>query len=219
MNNLDFNYFCGSCTRSDSYRLAHCFRSYKVRHFNTGDYLAQRGDRAYQLSVLVRGSVTTQMVLDSGIVYTSARHSSPYAIGALALFAHDNHYRADIIALSQCDLISVSVEDIEQQMVECRDFMRSFMAYHSTKLDMFARHLSVLTHRNLTAKLAFYIFSCSENLSFRFDKRIGALATYLCVERPSLSRAISQLVARGLITYDRGEGRILDARGLRNLLQ
>lgn len=218
MDNLDFNYFCQSCDKSMAYRQANCFTNYRVRQYKKGDYLFYRGDLAKELSILVRGSVNTELVLDSGIVYTTVLHHAPYAFGALAIFAKENYYRADFVALEDCDLISVSRSDIEQQMVSCRTFLRNFIAYNTSKVDMFTRHLAMLSHKNIKAKLAFYILSLSQGGRYRFDKRLEPLATYMCVERPSLSRAISQLVESDIISYSRGEGEIFDAVALKNLM-
>ncbi|MFI3317558.1 MAG: Crp/Fnr family transcriptional regulator [Rikenellaceae bacterium] len=218
MNNLDFNFFCSSCTASREYRQANCFTSYKVSHFKRGECIAYRGESAKRLSILAAGSVATELILDSGIAYTSVCHSAPYPLGALALFAEDNRYRADFIALEECTLISVSREDIEQQMCQCRRFLRSFIAYNTTKIDTFARHLTVLTQKSLKSKLAFYLLSASVGGVFHLEISLEDLATYFAVERPSLSRVIAQFVREGLITYHRGKGEILEHKALRSLL-
>ncbi len=218
MNNLDFNYFCQKCTKDASYREANCFTRYRVRHYKKGEYITYKSGVARELSIVVAGDVNTELVLDSGLVYTSRPHSAPYPIGAIAIFANENRYRADIRAFSECDVISVSRDDIEDQMMNCRLFMRSFIAYTTQKIDLFTRHLNILTQRSLKAKIAFYIFSVSKNGIFEFDRKLDELAIYLCVERPSLSRAIAQLADDGVITYNRGKGQIINVMALKEIL-
>ncbi len=218
MDNLDFNYFCKSCTKDEAYRKANCFTRYRVREYKKGDIIASRGEKAMELSIVYEGSVKTEIILDSGIPYTTQYHSSPYTIGALAIFATDNHYRADFIACGGCTTISVSRDDIELQMTQCRTFLRNFIAYNTSKFDLLTQHITVLTQKSIKAKLVFYILSITKNQRFKFDKRIDELAIYMCVERPSLSRAISQLANEGLIEYNRGEGKIIDIVALKNIL-
>ncbi len=218
MDNLDFNYFCGNCPEREEYRAANCFTNYRVRRYKRGDYIAYKGDRAAELTILVEGSVKTELLLESGIYFTSQHHTAPYPIGALAIFSDEGCYRADIVAQEECVTISVARDDVEEQMSRCRHFLRSFIGYNNKKLDLFTLHITILSHKSLKARLAFYILTLAKGGAYRFDKRLEPLATYLSVERPSLSRAISQMVDEGIISYARGEGRIIDLEALRRLL-
>lgn len=219
MNNNDFNYFCKSCTKDKSYREANCFTKYKIKKYKKGDYIVFKGETVNKLSLLVRGSIVVELVLDSGTVIRSTPHNAPYPMGAVALFAYDNRYRVDVMATEECEVISVNKEIIEEQIVKCRVFMRNFIAYSTSKFDIVAEHIAVLTHKSLKAKLAYYILTISQGGEFVFDKRIGKLANYLCVERPSLSRAISQLVDEGVISYKNGKGKILNTIALKNMIE
>ncbi|MFI3268169.1 MAG: Crp/Fnr family transcriptional regulator [Rikenellaceae bacterium] len=219
MNNLQFNYFCTSCTENEAYKKANCFTKYKIRKYKKGDYIVFKGEVVNNLSMLVKGDILVEIVLDSGMVIRSTPHSAPYPIGAVALFAYDNRYRVDIVATEDCEIISVTKNDIEEQIVKCRTFMRNFIAYTTSKFDIIAEHIALLTHKSLKAKIAYYIFSKSQNNTFSFDMKLGKLADKLCVERPSLSRTISQLVKEGIITYNNGSGTILNINSLKNLLE
>ncbi len=219
MNNLDFNFFCGKCSRSREYREANCFARHRIRRFKKGEYIVYKGDAVRELSMLVEGSITVSFPLSSGLVIRTVVHHAPYPIGALALFAHENCYRVDVVANEDVVVISVRKEDIERQIVECRDFMRSFIAYPVSKLDIFTEHLAVVTHKSIKAKLAYYIVLCSSGRSYRFDRSVSKLASYLAVERPSLSRVIAQMVDEGLISYDGGEGEILDFAEMKRLVE
>lgn len=219
MNNLDFNFFCNNCPHTTTYREQNCFLKYRTERFQKGDYIAHRGKVARDLSMLVQGSVKTEIVFESGITYTSRIHTSPYPIGALALFARPNHYRADIIALDNCSTISVSRDNIEEQMSKCRVFMRNFLAYGTTKFDLFTSHLTILTHKNLKSRLAFYILTLTKDRKFQFDKTLDQIATYLCTERPSLSRTLRQLSDEKIISYRNGKGEIINIMAIKGLLE
>ncbi len=219
MDNVDFNFFCRECSRDIEYRRANCFTSYRIKRVRKGEYIAFRGGEVRDLTTLVEGSIIVSLVLESGIIVRSTIHHAPYPIGAMALFDRDSRYRVDILSREDSTIISVSREAIEQQMVECRDFMRSFISYPSTKFDIIVEHLSILTQRSVSSKLAYYIFLQSDSDGgYHFDRSVERVAQHLCVERPSLSRTISQLVEQGFISYERGKGVILDPERLRDLI-
>ncbi|MFI3322351.1 MAG: Crp/Fnr family transcriptional regulator [Rikenellaceae bacterium] len=219
MDNLDFNFFCRDCKKSDEYKRVNCFVKYRVRKFDKGDHIAFKGDRVEELGVLTQGQIRVSFVLETGLVIRSMLHEAPYPIGAVALFSKNNRYRVDIDAIEKSAVVSVPREEVERQMIECRDFMRSYIDYATSRLDMFTEHLSILAQRSIKSKLAYYILICSDGKQYRFSKNIKDLADYLCVERPSLSRVIAQFVASGIITYDGKEGKILDSSALKEFVE
>ncbi len=219
MDNLNFNFFCTGCKQSAEYRRANCFAKYRVKNYAKGEHIAFKGEIARELSIAASGSINVSFVLDSGIIIRSTDHIAPSPIGAVALFSKDNRYLADTIAREECTVISVSKEEVMAQMCRCQDFMTNFIDFSASRVDTLAQHLAVLSQHSIAAKLAYYIFICSgDNRHYKFGKSIKALAEYLCVERPSLSRVISKFVERGLITYHNGEGEIVDSNGLKELI-
>ncbi len=218
MNNLDFNYFCQGCDESEAYRLANCFTKYRVKHFAEGEYIVSRGDVVRELSVLTRGRIAVSIILESGMPLSTRYWSAPYPMGAVALFSAWNYYRVDVVACEECDIIYVSKDEVETQMMSCRRFMRNFISHNISKFDIVVEHVNQLSHKNLSAKLAYYILHHSRDGVYEFDKRIGELAEYLCVERPSLSRAIAKMVDQGVITYNKGRGEILDMDTLKSFI-
>ncbi len=220
MNNLDFNFFCADCKKSREYRAENCFANYRVKRFERGDYLAFKGDKVRDLALLVSGSITVTFPLSSGVVLRSMYHAAPYPLGAVALLGRENRYRVDVMANDDCEVILVSREEIERQIMTCREFMLSFFDYSTSKIDMFVEHLTLLSQRSLAAKLAYYIFISSEDgKHYKFTKSIRGVSEYLCVERPSLSRVIAKFVDDGLISYHDGAGDIVNIKGLKALIE
>ena len=206
------------CDRSESYRLANCFTKYRVKSFAKGELIFQKGNVVRELSILAQGSFDVTIVLDSKPL--STKHwCAPYPMGVVALFSTHNYYRVDVVASEECKVIYVHVDEVEEQMMKCKRFLRNFIAHNIDKFDTITDHINHLSHKSLSAKLAYYILKRSDsNWEFRFDKKIGDLAEYLCVERPSLSRSISGLVKQGVITYDKGVGRVLNIDALKSIL-
>ncbi len=214
MNNLDFNFFCTGCTRSREYREAHCFTKYRIRRYNKGEYITTKGERVRELSIVLEGAINVSFLLDSGHIIRSVNHSAPVPIGGVAILSRDNRYLVDTQATEPCTTINVRREDIIEQTKLCETLLMNLFDYSSSRVDVLSNHLSILSQRSIKAKVAYYILICSKSGKYHFDRSIKELAEHLCVERPSLSRALSQLVTEGVITHNRGKGEILDTPAL-----
>lgn len=202
------------------YRRANCFTRYRVRNYEKGDYIAFRGDRVKELSIVVRGAINVSFVTASGLIIRSIDHNAPAPIGAIAIYSNDGRYMVDTKAIDSCVVISVAKDEITSQLQRCQEFMINFINFSASRVDLLSGHLALLSQRSIAAKLAYYILICSEDgVEYRFKKSIGNLSEYLCVERPSLSRAIAKFVDNGLITYTRGSGKILDPEELKNFVE
>lgn len=219
MNNLDFNFFCTGCQEPQEYREANCFTRYRIRHFERGDYISIKGDRVKELSIVVKGSINVSFLLDSGVIIRSIDHQAPTPIGGVALFSAENRYMVDTRALEPCTIISVARDDVTRQMNHCQRFLINFIDYSASRVDVLAKHLAILSQRSIGSKLAYYILMCSSGCHFRFTKKIKDLSEHLCVERPSLSRVLSQFAREGIITYRNGEGEILDMDRLKRYIE
>lgn len=218
MEKFNFDFFCATCTKSQSYRDANCITSAVVKRYKKGEYIVYKGETASAILMVAKGKIVNHTILDSGISLISIERQAPYPLGAVALFAPENHFRIDSIAAEECEVGVISRERIEEQIARCKTFMRNFIADNAAKVDIFSRHLSLLSQKNIKAKLAFYIFSVASGRSFELGRSMTDLATYFCVERPSLSRALKELMCDGVISCSRGKGKILDVAALKNLM-
>lgn len=217
MENYNFDYFCSGCTQSSAYRRIHCSVEHHLKEYNAGEQIALKGDAVRSLAILMRGTLSVTIPLNSGTLLPPRTHSAPYPLGAVALFSESPQYRVDITALDACDLLIVPRDQVEQQMLQCTLFTRNFIRYITTKFDVVTHHLAVVSHRSLRAKIAFYILSIAEGKRFHFDISLTRLAEYLCVERPSLSRTLAELQREGIITYEKRSGSILNHPALNQL--
>lgn len=219
MDNLDFNYFCAGCAESEEYRRANCFTRYRLRQYNRGEYITFKGDRVRELSIAVSGVINVSFPLDSGLITRSVNHSSPVPVGGVALFSKENRYLVDTRAVEPTTLISVSRDDVRAQMGRCERFLVNFIDYSASRVEVLTTHLAQLTQRGIRAKVAYYILNHRSGSSYHLGRSIRDLADYLCVERPSLSRLLSSLVAEGVITHKGGAGVIVDLERLRSFVE
>lgn len=220
MDNLDFNFFCLDCKQTAAYRKENCFTRYSVRHYKKGNYIAFKGDRVKELSILTEGAINVSFVLESGLIIRSIDHQAPSPIGAIAILSKEGKYMADTQAIEPATTINISREDLIVQMGKCGDFMVNFIDFSASRIGILSDHIALLSQRSISAKLAYYVFVNSQDgINYSFKKSIREVSEHLCVERPSLSRIIAKFVDQGLITYHNGVGEIVDIKGLSAIIE
>ena len=92
------------------------------------------------------------------------------------------------------------------------------MDFNANRKKYIYGRLKIFAQKGIKAKIVYYILSREQNGEFNFERSIVSLAEYFGVERPSLSRAISEMVRDGIITFQNGKGKVLDFDAMENLL-
>ncbi len=218
MKNIDYSFFYTQDPKTGEYKEAEGFEYCKIRRYKKGDFINYKGEQANELTIVVEGEITIEFVLESGFVIRSVKHKSPTLVGAIAILTHEGRYLTDIIAHTDVLAISFTRAQIEQRMQTSISFMYNLISFISSRVEFLSSHIALLTQKNIKAKIAFYILLCSDGKNFKFDKNITNLASYIAVERPSLSRTISQMVDEGIISYAKGRGEVIDDSRLKQLL-
>lgn len=213
-------YFCSMCRDKAPEDIAaiKCSIEHTVKSYVKGEHIAFQNDRINHLYLLNRGRVKTEIVSDSGQALPVEEILAPYPLAAAFLFADDSRFPVDIIAIDDCELVLIKKSTIEKQMATCVGFMRGFMAFSANRMKFLSDRLKLFSHRSIKAKLAFYILSHEKKGEFQLNSTITNLAEYFGVERPSLSRALSEMERDGIIDYQTGYGKILNPQAMQNLL-
>ena len=220
MNTLDSLFFCATCKNKAPQEKgeAGCVMAHSVKQYKKGSCIAYQGDKVTALYILTKGKVKTEMVSDPGLTLPIEEIAAPYPLAAAFLFADNNRFPVDVIALEDVDLILISKETIEQQMAACPHFLRGFLAFSANRMQFLSERLKIFSLKGMKTKLAFYIVQHAKDGAFDLERSVHSLAEYFGVERPSLSRVLSEMVKDGVIAYKGGKGRILDYKALREML-
>lgn len=218
--NRDLLYFCAVNKNKTDQEIAniHCSIEHTVKVFKRGEYLAYQGDVVSHLYMLSKGRVKTEMVSDSGLSIPMEELSAPYPLAAAFIFADNNHFPVDVVALEDCEVLLISKESVEQQMARCHSFLRGFMAFNANRMQFLSERLKLFSQKGIKAKLAYYILQREHKGHFELGQSIASLAVHFGVERPSLSRAISEITRDGMIDFKDGAGKITDYGKLKELL-
>lgn len=218
MNNNDgFMFFCAACKKSAGDST--CAIDYTIKRYSRGEYIAYQNSKVTNLPFLMKGKIKTMIVSEAGLTLQIAKKEAPFPIAATLLFAQENKFPVDVIALEDCEIMHISKTSIEQKIRECQEFLHGFLAFNASSLQYISERMTIFAQKGIKAKLSYYIISKETKGHFRLGCSLVSLSEYFGVERPSLSRAISEMVRDKVITFNSGEGDILNYEALQELIR
>ncbi|MDH6534331.1 Crp/Fnr family transcriptional regulator [Parabacteroides sp. 52] len=218
--NADLLFFCTVCREKSPEEIAkiRCTIEHTVKTYKRGELIASQGDRISGLYMLTKGKVKTEIISQSGLAVSVEEIVAPYPLAAAFIFADNNRFPVEVTAMEDCEVILISKSSIEKQMAKCPGFLRGFMAFIANRVQFLSERLKIFSQKGIKAKIAYYILQQERNGAFELNRSIASLAEYFGVERPSLSRAISEMTRDGIIEYEAGKGKILKYNDLKELL-
>lgn len=218
--NADLLFFCATCRDKPTEQVAQskCTINHRVKRFERGERIASQGDKISHLYMLSKGKVKAEMISQSGLMLSIEEISAPYPLAVAFLFADNNRFPVDVTALEECEVILISKDEIARKMAECSGFLQGFMTFTANKTHFLSERLKIFSQKGIKAKIAYYILLRDKNGTFDLGQSIASLAEYFAVERPSLSRAISEMARDGIIEFESGKGKILDYNKIKELL-
>ena len=161
--------------------------------YSKGDIIAMQGAPCRSLYLLCSGSVYARMVSDEGKEFTLDTLSSPEVLASSFLFSTQRILPVTIIAGSDCDLWVFSRDCILKMIERDRTVLGNYLAVISDHSMFLSRRLSEFALQTLSSRIVSYI---RENGPV---DNLQQTAFILGVARPSLSRAVSQLVGQGVL--------------------
>lgn len=179
--------------------------------FQKGEVIARQGDRVGALYILYKGAVKTEMITESGSILAVDTLHAPCPLAPAFLFAENNRFPVDVIAIEACELLSIPKNRVMERLAVDEQFLKNYMAFNANRTQFLSEKLQLLSIKTIKGKLAYYIRQRADNGRFVMDRNQTALAEYFGVTRPSLARSFSEMIQEGAITR---EGRILDSEKL-----
>jgi len=189
----------------------------RTKHYKKGEWIAQQGDTVKALFILLKGKVKTEMMSDSGTILNIETISAPNPLAPAFLFAENNRFPVDVVALQDCEVIIISKESVIKQLATNEKFLQKFMAFNSNRTHFLSERLKFLSTKTIKGKLAQYIIARTNNADFTLEMSQTELSDYFGVARPSLSRSLSEMVNEGIITLKGKKGKVLDFKKLQKL--
>ena len=173
------------------------------RKYSPGSFIAFQGDECRALYMLIEGQVLTQMVNEEGKQITIEVLNAPLLLSPAFVFAENNKFPVNIEVQAQSEVILINKDVFLHFLHQYPDAMLNFIMVISNRSQLLSDRLNQFALQNLKFRLLNYI---------KVHRHIGSqqqVSQILGVARPSLARAISELIAEGSIAADGKEYRII----------
>lgn len=186
-----------------------------IKKYKKGDLVVNQGDVVGSLYILSKGRVKTEMINESGDVLSVETIAAPSPLAPAFLFAENNRFPVDVIALEDCELVMIKKESVMQLLASNEAFLKSYMAITSNRAQFLSERLQLLSIKTIKGKLAYYIQQRASKGKFTMDRNQTELAEYFGVARPSLARSFSEMVEEGVVSRS---GDVLDENALKKYI-
>ena len=193
--------------------------NFRVRFFHTGSVIALAGEEIHSLVIVLSGSVRGEMADLAGRTMKIEDINPPQALAAAVLFGAGARYPVNVIANCDSELLIINKSDYLTLMAGDRRVLSNYLTFICSKAQFLSGRLRFHSFHTIKGKFAHYLSSLPGAASGRvvIDRTQQELSEYFGVTRPSLARAIGEMVHDGLVSSDRREVRLLDLQGLSKL--
>lgn len=167
-----------------------------IRHYKAGDFIARQGDLCRSLYILYRGNVRAQMENAEGKQVTIDRINAPEVLAPAFIFASENRFPVNIEAQDYCEVLIMDKNYFLDFMHRHPGIMKNFIEMISDRSLFLSKKLNEFALQSLKSRLLNYL---------KINKRIDnqqEVAFILGVARPSLARALAELIAEKKISME-----------------
>ena len=168
----------------------------KYSEYEKGEIIAMQGYACRFLYVLCSGSVYAKMVSEEGKEFTLDALSAPEVLASSFIFSTEGIFPVTMIASTDCELWLLGKESVMTIIRQDTAVLRNYLTVISDHSMFLSRRLNEFALQSLSLRIISYMEHNGpiDNLQ--------ETAFILGVARPSLSRAVSQLVAQGSLVKD-----------------
>lgn len=219
---------CPVCSAVTPENREEFFRDMKFKSevFKKGELIARQGDSCKYLYILLKGSVKTEMITETGGQLTIEVIKATRPFASAFLFAEDNSFPVDVVALENCVVLMIPRDEVIKLFQKDAAFLQKFITYNANKAQFLSHKLQILTIKTIKGKLAHYILeqlalchTISPSINtFLMDRNQTELARSFGVSRPALARTLSEIQQEGAIKTERNKITVLNKRMLLNML-
>lgn len=165
-----------------------------LRIYKEGEYIARQGDACRSLFILMKGNVKTQMENAEGKQLTIDWIKAPDILAPAFIYASENRFPVNVEATELCEVLVMDRARFEAFMHAQPAVMRNFIAIISDRSLFLSRKLNEFALQSLKSRLLNYV---QMHGGIHNQQEVAFI---LGVARPSLARALSELIAEGKIT-------------------
>lgn len=167
--------------------------SNNLKRYNVGDSVVRQGDLCRGVYILVSGRVRCSMSGDNGKEITVDEMTAPCILASAFIFATENRFPVNVEALVTCELYVIDKARFLEFMHKHPVMLENFLRDISDRGVFLSKKVNEFALQNLKTRILAYL---EKNQDIHNQRE---LAQRLGVTRPSLARALSELIAESKI--------------------
>ncbi|TKG88510.1 Crp/Fnr family transcriptional regulator [Puteibacter caeruleilacunae] len=195
---------------------------YQIKKYGKEDMISMREEQCNTLQIVIKGSVKGEMLDLSGKVIKIEDIPAPRPLASAFLFGKNNRFPVDIIANEDVSILRLSKESVLQLFMKDEDILKNYLNAISNRTQFLTRKLFFLSFKTIREKIAFFLNEQLKNqggneIVLKLTQR--EMAELFGVARPSLARGFAELEKTGVIELSRKNVKVLDQKGLLELIK
>lgn len=175
--------------------------SYTTKTYKKNDIIKNKGDECNSVGIIISGDIKIINITFNNYEYIIDTLNEGCFFGDNLIFSNNNKYPGTIVACNNVVIKYLSKKSFSELLKNNDEFMNYYLNYSSNRYIHLQTRIKVLCQHSIKDKFLYYLQMQSNinNSPYVYIKSIDALANYLNVTRPSLSRCISDLINEGIV--------------------
>ena len=184
---------------------------YEIKKYSPNESIAFRGDEVRGLYIILKGTLTTEMLTEEGNVIKIEELVPSDVIASAFVFGKKNSFPVDLNAKDEAEILFIERKEFLKILFSKEKILENFLNEVSNKTQLLTSKIwNSFNNKTIKKKFCDYVKKNQKNNLFSIQN-LGALAEFFGVERPSLSRVLSDLVKdEKLERIGRNKYKILD---------
>ena len=184
---------------------------YEIKKYSPNESIAFRGDEVRGLYIILKGTLTTEMLTEEGNVIKIEELVPSDVIASAFVFGKKNSFPVDLNEKDEAEILFIERKEFLKILFSKEKILENFLNEVSNKTQLLTSKIwNSFNNKTIKKKFCDYVKKNQKNNLFSIQN-LGALAEYFGVERPSLSRVLSDLVKdEKLERIGRNKYKILD---------
>ena len=184
---------------------------YEIRNYSPNESIAFRGDEVKGLYIILKGTLITEMLTEEGNIIKIEELVPSDVIASAFIFGKRNSFPVDLSAKDKAEILFIERKEFLKLLFSQEKILENFLNEISNKTQLLTSKIwNSFNNKTIKKKFCDYVKKNQKNNLFSIQN-LGALAEFFGVERPSLSRVLSELVKdEKLERIGRNKYKILD---------
>ena len=167
---------------------------YEIKKYSLDEPIAFRGDEVKGLYIILKGTLITEMLTEEGNIIKIEELVPSDVIASAFIFGKNNNFPVDLSAKDEAEILFVERKEFLKLLFSQEKILENFLNEISNKTQLLTSKIwNSFNNKTIKKKFCDYVKRNQKNNEF-FIENLGALAEFFGVERPSLSRVLSELV-------------------------